>query len=103
MTGEEVLGDPDPRWVRSARVLWRQTTTELLLLNPDGGADDVVCLTGTGAELWALLDHPLPLGRVAEVLSQRHDAEVSVVAGDVAPVLDRLAEAGLVIRLGSPS
>jgi hypothetical protein len=92
-------GGPGTRWVRSPRVLWRRTTTEVVLLAPDG-AGDVVALAGTGAELWEVLALPHRLDEMAAELGRRHGADPSVVATDVAPVIHHLAGLAVVVAAG---
>jgi hypothetical protein len=79
---------------RRADVVWRRSLDAVLCLPP--GASEPVTLAGTGPEVWELLQRPHTLAQLSAELAARHHTDGQVVAGDVAPVFERLAALGLI-------
>jgi hypothetical protein len=80
------------RWERDDRVLWRSGPDFVVLLCPGSAAP--LSLRGTGVALWAAFDQPRSLREIAERLSSEFGADDESVRSDVAPVIERLVEAG---------
>jgi Coenzyme PQQ synthesis protein D (PqqD) len=88
----------EQRWRRSAEVLWRRSLDAVVLLAP--GRSEPFTLTGTGPEVWDLLDEAHSLDELAAVLASEHDAEDSVVVADLAPIIRELVAARAVDQNG---
>jgi hypothetical protein len=76
------------RWVRAPTTLWRTAQDTLVLLPREAGTPLVV--SGSAAVLWELLGAPITLAELASELAKSYGAEASVIATDVAPVLEHL-------------
>jgi hypothetical protein len=85
------------RWHRHPHVLWRRSLDAILVL-PRGSAEPVT-LTGTGPEIWELLEEPCSTDVMVAVLAERHAADPVVVTGDVTELLEELLQRGAVETL----
>ena len=85
----------DFRYQRSPHVLWRRTLETVAVLAVDG--DDPIVLAGTGADVWMLIVEPRTLDDLVTILSERYAGDPTVIASDVAQLLDTLTDAGLLI------
>ena len=79
--------------IRRADVLWRDTL-DAVLVRPPGGVE-VVKLAGTGRALWAALEEPQRFTDLCADLGATHDADVSVIAADLTPVVSDLIARGV--------
>jgi hypothetical protein len=84
----------DTRWHRAPHILWRRSLDAVLVLPP--GLEEPIALGGTGPELWALLAEERSTDDIVAILAVAHGAEPAVVAVDVVPMLERLADLGAV-------
>ena len=89
-------GVAELRW-RRADVLWRQALGEVVVLAVDGS--EPLALTPPGADVWALLAEPISEAGLVEALASGYHADPNVVAGDLRPVLKRLADAGAITQV----
>jgi hypothetical protein len=80
-------------WVRSERVLWRQTTAGVVALGSK--ADDPVVITGAGVLLWELLEEPFPADDLYEAIKAVHDVPLSTVLEELAPIVAELLRLGV--------
>jgi hypothetical protein len=76
-------------------VLWRRVHDRVLLLLP--ATREVLSLTGSGGDLWAVLDEPGSLPELAERLAAIYGAPVERIAADIAPIVDELRRYGAVV------
>jgi hypothetical protein len=83
-----------PRLVRSPKVLWRRTLRGVVL-RPVGG--EAIMLDGSGWLIWDTLASPATLEELSEQLAVRTAREAKIIAADVQPVLDELAQRGAVV------
>lgn len=83
-----------PRWRRRADVLWRRSLDAVIFLPP--GESEPLTVTATGPEVWDLLAEPRSLEELAGTLAATHHADPSVVASDLAPVIEQLVALGVV-------
>lgn len=67
---------------------------EIVLLNLDDGT--FFSLTGTGAEIWPLIDGTRSRDKLVTVLAAAHGAAVDEVAADLDVFLAQLADAGFI-------
>ena len=81
---------------RSENFVETRIDDEILLVDLDGG--ELLSLSGTGCELWALIDGSRNEADIARALADRYDAEPSIVEDDVGLCLADLEAAGLVER-----
>ena len=79
--------------IRRADVLWR-ATLDGVLIRPLG-ATEVVKLAGTGLALWAALEEPASFDEVCAGLAATHDADADTIATDLWPVINDLADRGV--------
>jgi hypothetical protein len=75
---------------RSSTVLWRRCSQSVLLL-PRGAAAPLA-LSGSGVELWHLLEQPQTLAATASYLAQCFDIDANEAETSIAPVLDQLVQ-----------
>jgi hypothetical protein len=80
--------------VRSDRVLFRFLPDGVLLLPIEGG--DPLFLGGPGAFLWELLAEPTSLLEAVQILAEAHQTDPEVVRADIEPVIEELAQLGVV-------
>lgn len=73
-----------------------QTTIDEEIVLMDLGNGDFFSLTGTAAEIWALLDETAGEENIIAALSKRHDVESDTIRHDVRHFLDQLIEAGFI-------
>jgi hypothetical protein len=86
----------DGLWCRAAKVLSRQTPTQLLLLPAREG--EPVCLTGPGRYVWELLREPTAIPEVVAVLSEAYGVEADQVRADLDRLLHELVRRRLITR-----
>ena len=86
------------RYCRDASVLARETLTGVLLLVP--GVDEPMLVTSPGDVIWGLLNEPVNLVELTELLAEAYRAPVETVRADVEPLLAELVAAGAVIQQG---
>ncbi|MFM5884498.1 MAG: PqqD family protein [Novosphingobium sp.] len=67
---------------------------EIVLLNLDDGT--FFSLTGTGAQIWPLIDGTRSRDALVAALAAAHDAAPAVVAADLDAFLVQLADAGFI-------
>ena len=82
--------------VQRADVLWRRTLDGVLIRRPPAAAE-VVKLAGTGSALWDALSDPIRFADLCEVLAGLHDVGAQTIAADIEPVVEDLAERGVVL------
>jgi hypothetical protein len=87
-------------WCRGPGVLWRRSLDAVLVLGPRG--DGPLTLAGTATELWDLLAAPTTVEDLVSSLAARHDADPTVVAADLTPVLAELATLGVLEVASAP-
>lgn len=76
---------------RSSTVLWRDCSRSVLLL--PRGASRLLELTGSGVELWHLLETPHTLSATVNSLAERFDVDADQVETSIGPVLQHLWDA----------
>lgn len=87
------------RFVRADGVVWRRSGEAVIALAADAGDSEVVELSGTGVALWDVLAEPVDLDGAAAALADAYRVPASVIAADIAPVLDELVDWGVVTQL----
>jgi hypothetical protein len=87
-----VAGEPV---YRRGAVLWRRTHDRILVLVP--ATREVLSLTGSGRELWAVLDEPGSLPELAERLAAIYGAPAERIATDITPVITELRRCAAVV------
>ncbi|MFN2538027.1 MAG: PqqD family protein [Mycobacteriales bacterium] len=85
---------------RNDDVLWREAGGALVCL-PHGREEPIV-VSGSGPDVWALIDRPLSAFEVAEVLGRYYGLPAEAVAPDIGTILELLSELG-VVRAGEAS
>lgn len=85
-------------WRRRADLRWRRTLDAVVLL--PASRDEPVMLAGTGAAVWDLLGVPATLDDLVDALLEGFAGDRSVVARDVAALLEDLEALGALDRLG---
>ena len=87
----------DPMIRRSPDVLAAQLSeAELVLLGPQ--SERYVGLDPIAADVWAALETPRTLSQIAQSLAAHYNAPPDRIAADIAPMLERLEQEGLVER-----
>lgn len=81
-------------FLRSPGALYRSYADEVMLASVDREGFDL--LSGTGDAVWRLLETPQTLDGLTESLSRAYGADPTVIAGDVARLLDELVARGFV-------
>jgi hypothetical protein len=89
--------DGTTRYQRSRTVLWRRCPQSVLLL--PRGAERPLALSGSGVDLWQMLEEPQTLEATANRLAKRFDVDATEVANSIEPVLDALVQARVVESL----
>jgi Coenzyme PQQ synthesis protein D (PqqD) len=91
---------PDMGYIRDAlsfardeRVLWRRNGGSVVFLPPEG--DEVLTLRGGGFHAWELLHQPRTEPELVRSLAEMFAAPAEKVLHDLAPVLRRLVELGI--------
>lgn len=69
---------------------------EVVVMSLDSG--DFFSLTGTARTIWQLLDGSRDRDALLKELAADHAAPEAQIAEDLDPFLDRLAQAGLILR-----
>lgn len=78
----------------------RQVGGEVFLT--DDGAGSIFGLDGIGPAVWQLLDEPITLTELVDILAEAFpDVDRQVILGDVAALIDELLARNLVVRVGS--
>ncbi|ROR32361.1 PqqD family protein [Inmirania thermothiophila] len=86
---------PAERWVRRADIAVEAVGEALYLVDDAGGR--IHRLDPVGAAVWRLLERPVGAAEIAAVLAEAFpEAGRARIEGDVAALLRRLAEEGLV-------
>ncbi len=89
------LGIHADTWImRSPTVLWRQTGAEVIATTQ--GRDDFDKLSPTAAAVWLLLDAPITLGQLKELVAERYGKPAESIASDVEALVGDLLARGLV-------
>jgi hypothetical protein len=83
----------EPTYRRRADLLVRTAPGFVAICRRDGHN---VSLTGTGAAVWELLDRGRTVNDLVVSLASVYDADGVAIAGDVAPLLQRLVDEGFV-------
>lgn len=83
-------------WTRTEAVLWRRIPGAVLVLGLD--QSDPIELSGSGADLWDLLDEPTTASAACAILSAGAETDRAMVIADIERVLRDLEERGLVER-----
>ena len=87
----------DPVYRRSD-VLWRRTFDRVVILVPTTG--ELVTLTNTGCDLWAVLEQPGRVAELAERLAAVYAAPAEQVGKDIAATIEQLWRIGAVAATG---
>lgn len=85
-----------PHYSRASRIVWRNTSGGIMVLPLT--ESKVVTLSGTGEDLWELLDEPHPIPALAQRLAERYGVPQSTVMAELPPVLDDLTGRGVLVR-----
>lgn len=83
-----------PRYVRAPEALHRRTLDHALVRLPGG---PLHTLSGTAAEVWALLDRARSVEEVTATLARRYAAAGPEIGGDVTALVETLVDAGVVV------
>ena len=78
---------------------------ETLIVPIAGGVADleaIYTLNEVGSRIWALLEQPMTIGRIADLIRTEFDVSADVAARDVAEFVEMLRGAGLVRAAGGP-
>lgn len=78
------------RYRRSSTVLWRRCSQNVLLL--PRGTERPLSLSGSGVDLWQLLEETQTLQTTSNLLAKRFDTDVREVTPSVVEVLDQLVK-----------
>jgi hypothetical protein len=89
--------DQRRRWRRRPGTAWRRTLSGLVVLGP--GRSEPVAVTGSVGELWALLERPRTVDELVTTLSSQYEVAPARLEQDVAELLHRLDEAGVLDTL----
>lgn len=81
---------------RAPDAVWRLLPGTLLVAHPCG--ESCLVIEGSVASLWHALQQPQRLGDLCAYLAETHGVESRVVEAGLTPTLQRLVEAGLVLR-----
>jgi len=90
--GDRPPADPHPRWRRQPGASWRRSLRGVVVLAP--GADEPLTITGSGGEVWDLLDRPRTTEDLVSELSRRFPTDPATIRADVVELLAALASAG---------
>ena len=85
---------PELKFRQSTDVVWRRSLDGVLLLLRRGRAP--ITLSGSGLDLWQLLEEPQSLNTAAGLLAERFDLDAGEVAAAIGPVLDELVKIQIV-------
>jgi hypothetical protein len=88
-------------FVRSPAALWRRVGAEIVMTRQ--GVDGFEQLSPTAAAVWALLDEPMGLQRVVELLTTTFAAPADAIGRDIRALFDRLVEGGYVETMEPPT
>ncbi len=91
----------DAVWARSEAVLAEALDPELVLFDLD--RRDLHRLNASAAAVWRSLDGRSTVTDLAASLAMRLGVPLEQVLRDTLPLLERLADAGLVVRVGTGS
>ena len=86
--------NPESRFRREPGVLLREIDGELLLLNSD--TDSYYGLNPVGAEMYQTLIDGSTAGETVAAICASYEADEATVARDLATLLDRLVDKGLI-------
>ncbi len=89
-----------PQYSRSSQLVWRHTSGGVLVLPVPAG--DVVTLSGTGEDVWELLDEPQTVPALAQRLAARYGVRQATVTAELLPVLADLSVRGVLVRTDRP-
>jgi len=78
-----------PRWQRHPRALWRRSSDRIIVLPPEQAAP--LLLEGTGTLIWELLEHPMGVHELVDLLARATTADRDTIAPEVTSFLTRLA------------
>ena len=84
------------RLCRPEGAVHRQTLAGALVLVP--GDTEPALLTGPGADVWELLEDGITQEELVAELAERYHVDRERVATDIVPLLDQLAERGMVVH-----
>lgn len=80
----------------TANFVATQVDDELLIVDLDGG--ELLSLSGTALEIWALIDGEAGEDAIIAALAERYAAARDEIAADVAALLADLESAALILR-----
>jgi Coenzyme PQQ synthesis protein D (PqqD) len=66
------------------------------------GAEEPLTVTGSGQDVWDLLDRPQSTEELVSALSSRFTADPATIRDDVVALVERLAAAGALEELPGP-
>jgi hypothetical protein len=84
----------DPRYRRSARVLFRAYADEVVVASPTGKSFEL--LSGPAAAAWSLLFEPRSEAEIVHALSDAYDTPEQTVANDIRLLIQDLQGRGLI-------
>lgn len=93
--------NPAPAWRKKAGLADEELDGERLVWDPASG--QLARLDRIGSLVWACLDEPVGLDELSAELAAAFDAPPADVRADVAALLRRLAELGLVEEPSGPA
>ena len=79
---------------RAGIVRWRSLEGDHVIYQP--ATDEVMGLDAVGSLVWDLLEHEPTRPELTAALAERFDEPVERIVDDVAPLLDRLCDAGMI-------
>jgi coenzyme PQQ synthesis protein D (PqqD) len=88
------VNQPTQRVGRASGATFRVVGDEVVIAPPE--RDDFEVLSGTSVAVWELIEIPLTVPELSEVLASRFGAEAEVVERDVRELIDRLRSRGCV-------
>lgn len=83
-----------PSYRRRSDVLWRRSLDSVVLL--PAGSDDVITVSGTGADVWDLLETGRSVEGMVGLLCERYQGDPAVVTRDVEALVGDLAARGAI-------
>ena len=90
-----------PVWYRRAnRAIWRHIHGSVLVRPVEDVT--VTVLTGTGEDIWHLLNTPLTVEQLADQLADHYAQPAGDIVRDIAPILTGLAARGVLDEVTSP-
>ena len=89
----------DKAFVKDDNLMARNIAGETLIVpirNSIGDLNSIYTLNEVGARVWQLIDGQRSVSQIANAIGTEYDVTMTDAQGDVAQLLDSMAEAGLI-------